>query len=109
MVERSAVNRNVGGSSPSRGANLFAPPKFERTIGFRFEELHIPRVVAGFDLPLRVVHDRDDRELPWGEGSSIASAWPGAELITTRGLGHYRILHDPEVIRGAVEFLGATS
>ncbi|HEY7216420.1 MAG TPA: alpha/beta fold hydrolase [Thermoanaerobaculia bacterium] len=80
--------------------------RLERRIGVRFEELRIPRLVADFDVPLRVVHDREDREIPWEEGSAIAAAWPAAELVTTRGLGHYRILHDPEVIRGAVEFLG---
>jgi pimeloyl-ACP methyl ester carboxylesterase len=79
--------------------------RLERKVGVRFDDLNVPRLAAGFDVPLRVVHDRADREVPWEEGSAIAAAWPGAELITTRGLGHYRILHDPEVIRGAVEFL----
>ena len=79
--------------------------QLERKVGVRFAALHVPTLAAGFDVPFRVVHDRDDREIPWEEGSAIAAAWPGAELVTTRGLGHYRILHDPEVIRGAVEFL----
>jgi pimeloyl-ACP methyl ester carboxylesterase len=79
--------------------------RLERKIGVQFEALNIPRLAAGFDVPLRVVHDREDREIPWEEGSVIAAAWPGAELLTTHGLGHYRILHDPEVIRGTVEFL----
>lgn len=80
--------------------------RLEKKIGVRMEDLVVPPLAAGFDVPLRVVHDRDDREVPWEEGSAIAAAWPGAELITTRGLGHYRILHDPEVVREAVEFLG---
>ena len=84
--------------------------RLERRIGVRFEDLHIPRLVAGFDVPLRVAHDREDREIPWEEGSAIAAAWPGAALVTTHGLGHYRILHDAEVIAGAVGFLdGAIS
>jgi predicted alpha/beta hydrolase family esterase len=82
--------------------------RLERRIGVRFEVLRIPRLAAEFDVPLRVVHDRDDREVPWEEGSAIAAAWPGAELLTTHGLGHYRILHDAAVIRGAVAFLGLT-
>ncbi len=81
--------------------------RLERRVGVRFEDLVIPPLAAGFDMPLHVVHDRGDREVPWEEGSAIAAAWPGAELVTTHGLGHYRILHDPEVIRGAVTFLGA--
>jgi pimeloyl-ACP methyl ester carboxylesterase len=83
--------------------------RLERRVGVEFESLRLPRVVTGFDVPLRVVHDREDREIAWEEGSAIAAAWPGAELVITRGLGHYRILHDPEVIQGAVEFLGLRS
>lgn len=79
--------------------------RLERKVGVQFEDLNIPRLAARLDVPLRVVHDRADPEVPWEEGSAIAAAWPGAELVTTQGLGHYRILHDPEVIRGAVEFL----
>jgi pimeloyl-ACP methyl ester carboxylesterase len=45
--------------------------------------------------------------VPYTHGSSIAEAWPGAELFTTTGLGHRAILRDPEVVRRTVEFLGA--
>jgi hypothetical protein len=30
----------------------------------------------------------------------------GAPLITTEGLGHRKVLRDPEVVRTVVEFLG---
>jgi pimeloyl-ACP methyl ester carboxylesterase len=82
--------------------------RLESKVGVEFEALRIPRLVAGFDVPLRVVHDREDPEVPWEEGSTIAAAWPGAEFITTHGLGHYRILHDAQVIAGAVGFLGGS-
>ena len=57
--------------------------------------------------PLLVVHDREDKEIPYGLGRAIAAAWQGAELLSTKGLGHRRILRDPEVVRTAVDFLGA--
>jgi pimeloyl-ACP methyl ester carboxylesterase len=56
--------------------------------------------------PLLVIHDQEDKEIPYAQGKAIAEAWRGAELLSTRGLGHRRILRDPEVIRTAVEFLG---
>ena len=52
-----------------------------------------------------VIHDREDKQIPFGMGKAIAAAWQGAELLGTRGLGHNRILRDPEVIRSAVEFV----
>ncbi|MGH6654329.1 MAG: alpha/beta hydrolase [Actinocrinis sp.] len=67
------------------------------------------RVDAAHDggaVPLLVVHDRDDKVIPYGQGRAIAKAWQGAELLTTRGLGHRGVLRDTEVIRSAVDFLG---
>ncbi|HEU5352883.1 MAG TPA: alpha/beta hydrolase [Actinocrinis sp.] len=54
---------------------------------------------------LLVIHDREDKQIPFGMGKAIAAAWQGAELLGTNGLGHNRILRDPEVIRSAVEFV----
>lgn len=52
-----------------------------------------------------VIHDREDREVPWTDGRAIAEAWPGTELASTSGLGHRRLLADDEVVRRTVAFL----
>ena len=44
-----------------------------------------------------VVHDRADKEVPYAVGVAVAEAWSGARLVTTDGLGHHRVLADPEV------------
>lgn len=54
--------------------------------------------------PLYVIHDRDDREVPYQEGVATARTWPGARLLTTGGLGHRRVLADPEVVAAAADF-----
>lgn len=56
--------------------------------------------------PLLVVHDHEDRKIPYRLGEAIASAWQGAELCSTRGLGHQRILSDPGVVSTVTQFLG---
>ena len=53
---------------------------------------------AVFDFPGMVISDEDDTVVPASQGKLIARAWPGAQLKLTRGLGHSRILKDPEVI-----------
>ncbi len=58
--------------------------------------------------PLLVIHDQQDKQIPFGMGKAIAAAWQGAELLSTRGLGHNRILRDAEVIRSTVDFLGGS-
>lgn len=55
--------------------------------------------------PLLVIHDRDDVETYWSEGSALAAAWPGARLVTTEGLGHRRILREASVVEMAAKFV----
>ncbi len=54
---------------------------------------------------LLVIHDRDDPDVPVRDGIEIAAAWPGGRLVETTGLGHNRLLRDPDVIARAVAFL----
>ncbi len=62
---------------------------------------------GGATAELLVVHDRHDASVPWREGAAIASAWPGARLVSTRGLGHHKILRDATVVATAVKFLAS--
>ena len=74
-------------------------------VGFQWDDLDVTRAGERIALPpALVIHDRADREVPYSEGRAIAESWPSARLITTEGLGHRRLLRDPEVIRGAVAF-----
>jgi pimeloyl-ACP methyl ester carboxylesterase len=77
----------------------------ERRIGRRWRDLDLRRLVPSLEAPLLVIHDRDDAEVPFGDGASVASAWPGACLLETTGLGHQRVLRDPEVVARAVAFV----
>jgi len=58
-------------------------------------------------MPALIVHDRDDREVPWRQGKMIAGAWPGAQWLATRGLGHRRILRDEATVKAVVDFLAS--
>jgi hypothetical protein len=78
----------------------------ERRIGVRFDELDLRRLARAQRAALLVVHDRDDAEIPWQDGAAVADAWPRAELVLTRGLGHNRVLKDAGVITRVVAFLG---
>jgi pimeloyl-ACP methyl ester carboxylesterase len=73
-------------------------------VGVSFERLR-PRQLAGdIRAPLLVIHDRDDREVPYVDGVEIAEAAADARLHTTFGLGHRRILRDPHVVQTSVNF-----
>jgi pimeloyl-ACP methyl ester carboxylesterase len=77
-------------------------------VGLPPERIRLRSLAPGQSAPLLVVHDRQDREVPLSDGEAIASAWPGARLVTTAGLGHKRILRDAEVVAQAVAFLSET-
>jgi pimeloyl-ACP methyl ester carboxylesterase len=77
----------------------------ERRLGLRWSDLSIVQHASAFETPLLVIHDRDDMEVPWTEGAAIATAWPGARLVTTTGLGHNRLLRDPAAVAEAVGFV----
>lgn len=76
-----------------------------RTIGRDPASLDARQAVAGLRVPALVVHDPADREVPWAHGQSIADAWPGSRLVRAEGLGHRRLLRDPQTIAAATEFI----
>lgn len=52
-----------------------------------------------------VFHDRGDCRVPWKDGAAFAAGWSGSRLVTTCGLGHHKILRNPQVVAEAVRFL----
>lgn len=79
---------------------------FEAHFGADLWQRFSPVVLAsGLNVPGLVIHDQDDRDVPWQEGAAVAQAWPGAEFVRTAGLGHRRILRDPAVIARVTAFI----
>jgi pimeloyl-ACP methyl ester carboxylesterase len=76
-----------------------------RRTGYEVADLDLAllgvQVGAQVERPaLLVVHDDGDRETPHRSSLRLVAGWPGARLHSTTGLGHRRILADPDV--GAV-------
>jgi pimeloyl-ACP methyl ester carboxylesterase len=65
------------------------------------------RVAPSVHASLLVVHDPDDREVPYAHGQAVASAAPHARLLPVPGLGHRGPLRDPRVIATTIAFLRA--
>jgi len=81
--------------------------RVERRLGVPMEEMQAFELAPEMRLPLLVIHDEDDKEVPVEVGRGVAAAWPRAELVVTQGLGHQRILRDSEVAEVAVHFIDA--
>ncbi len=77
----------------------------ERRIGIGWNELRASHLAPSMTKPLLIFHDEQDADVPASHGLTYAARWPGARLVTTRGLGHRRILRQPEVVTAVVDFL----
>jgi pimeloyl-ACP methyl ester carboxylesterase len=77
----------------------------EERFGVPWSELEMTRLAPRLNTPALMIHDRSDRLIPWRQGAIFARRWPGARLLSTRGLGHRRILQDEGVISAAAQFI----
>jgi pimeloyl-ACP methyl ester carboxylesterase len=80
--------------------------RVERRVGAPMHHFDVPALGRAVRMPpTLVVHDRADRSTPVGDGMEIAAAWPEARLHVTTGLGHTRLLRDPDVVSRVADFV----
>jgi pimeloyl-ACP methyl ester carboxylesterase len=91
---------------PPRARSLMRQ-NLEHRLKISWEQLHVPTLARRMTVPVLLVHDTADTEVPYVHSEEIAEAWPGAELFRTSGLGHRAILRDRGVVDRVVEFLQA--
>lgn len=78
-----------------------------RHVGVDAAELDAARFAGRLGFDGLIVHDCDDREVPFAEAQALNAAWPEACSLFTRGLGHNRLLADAGVVDATVRFLTA--
>lgn len=70
-------------------------------------ELNIGKIGSLLNKPVLVVHDENDNAVNYLSAKAIVEEWPKAQLFTTQGLGHRRIMKDPQVIEVVTKFITA--
>jgi pimeloyl-ACP methyl ester carboxylesterase len=78
--------------------------RLEHRYSVRFEEIDRIEELAKLHLPALFVHDGADAEVPFEHALRLSGHMPGARLIKTHGLGHFRILRDAAVVATIVDF-----
>ncbi len=63
------------------------------------------RNLRKLEIPALIVHDSADTIVPHAEAQAVVRAWPGAQLLTTTGLGHWKVLTDPGVAEHVADFV----
>jgi pimeloyl-ACP methyl ester carboxylesterase len=73
--------------------------------GLPLESVVVESQAPSLGIPALIIHDLDDRDVPWSDGERYARNWPDSRLLSVEGLGHHRIVGEPRIIEAALHFL----
>lgn len=85
----------------------------ERLIGqletqtkMKVEDINVSNFVRAVQVEKALIlHDKNDRVIPFKIAENVNRNWPASELKAVEGSGHFRILRTPSIIREAIDFL----
>lgn len=77
----------------------------ERRTGVAPEDLDVTRGLRDLDLPVLLVHDREDTFVDFAHAQRYLSHLADARLRETHGLGHWRVLTDPSTVAAIADFV----
>ena len=77
---------------------------FERTRHEIMDDFSSYRAAAQVDIPVLIIHDENDLEVPVSCAHHIYSHLRNGQLIITKGLGHRKILGERKVIKQTIDF-----
>ncbi|MGE8361474.1 alpha/beta fold hydrolase [Pseudomonas sp.] len=65
----------------------------------------LPILKRGLRHPGLIIHDADDKVVPFAAAEALNAAWAESVLIQVSGLGHSKVLLDPQVVALSVSFI----
>lgn len=78
----------------------------ERRLGVGLDTFDPDRLASAVqDVPMLVIHDRLDREVPFAQAARRIQSLHRGRLMSTLGLGHHDLVADPLVIDAARRFI----
>ena len=77
----------------------------ENKFGIKLDTYSSRMNIKDIDIPLLIVHDKDDKEAPYKCSTTLHDLARNSQLKLTSGLGHHRILRDPKTVQHIVQFL----
>ncbi|MFV5698878.1 alpha/beta fold hydrolase [Flavobacterium sp. ZT3R17] len=94
-------------------AKLGLKPSISTRLRLHFEKIYKEEMISysaflaaqETTIPILVIHDNDDPEVPVKAGIHIHKYLKNGELLLTNGLGHRKILGNPKVIEKTVQFI----
>ena len=78
---------------------------FETKYGEAMDNYSAYKAASTLEIPILVIHDKNDLEVPVEAGMHIYQHVKNGDLMLTEGLGHRKILGDAHVIQKVIEFI----
>ena len=76
----------------------------EERLRTSYDRLTMTALGPSIRIPVLVVHDRDDRAVPFDDALGLVRSMRDAGLIATSGLGGARLLRDRTLVKEVVRF-----
>ena len=99
----SILHNYIGLLSLNSNVFLLLKKHFFDHFKIKTEEFSGSLFAAKIKIKGLIAHDRNDKTVAFKEGKKIASAWPQAEFVETKGLGHS--MHDDKLYTKIYSFL----
>jgi pimeloyl-ACP methyl ester carboxylesterase len=81
---------------------------FEEQYQVKMDDFSAYRAAQKIQIPVLVIHDKDDPEVPVEAGIHIQKHLQNGSLLLTEGLGHRKILGNQNVIKKIIDFIKTT-
>ncbi len=78
---------------------------FEKATGKNIEDFHGSNLAKKIEIPVLVVHDENDYEVPIKDAYNNIENLRKGKLLATKALGHSRILKDDKVVEEVLRFI----
>lgn len=101
FTEVVAEHLGIAATTAAR-ARRIVDESYAKPVGW--EDLSVVKMMAGMALPILLIHDCDDAEIPFDHGVTLSHAVPRAQFLATTGQGHRRILKAPAVLDLVAQF-----
>ncbi len=98
--------KNIGMKTNS--ASMFTK-LFERKYNEKMSDYDVETHAKSVDIPVLIVHDHDDLEVPVQAAEQIHKKLACSQLLITHKLGHRKILGDEKVIESILDFVESSN
>lgn len=81
--------------------------RLDKVLGSDAELLSTYKAAEHVDIPVLIIHDKDDMEVAIEEAEHIHESLQSSELFVTEGLGHRKVLFNQKVLDKIINFISS--